>query len=129
MGRPRKYFTIVRDGEVLGRFSREFILDGLKEGHFKPEDKFKDPRDCTWKGLNSLTDKVTCRVKRKTTSKRSSDKSKSSSGKSYFASQLIYMSEDYACSACFEIASGSTISAYVDGRCPICGSTRFRSLR
>jgi DNA-directed RNA polymerase subunit RPC12/RpoP len=129
MGRPRKHFTIVREGEVLGRFSREFIIDGLKEGHFKPEDKFKDPRDCTWKGLNSLTDKITCRVKRKRGPKRSSDESDGSSGKSYYASQLIYLSDDYACSACFEIASGSVISSYVDGRCPICGSKRFKSLR
>jgi rubrerythrin len=129
MGRPRKYFTIVRDGQVIGQFSRRFIIDGLKEGHFKPDDKFKDPRDYTWKGLNFLTDAVTCRPKRKTASKRTSGKGEKSSGKSYYASQLIYLSDDYACSACLEIASGYVISSYVDGRCPICGSARFRSLR
>ncbi len=66
MGRPKKYFTILREGEVLGRFSRDEIAAGLKASRFLKDDRFKDPRDASWKPLTQLTSKVTSRGHKKT---------------------------------------------------------------
>ena len=65
MGRPKKYFTILREGEVLGRFSRDEITAGLKVRRFLKGDRFKDPRDASWKPLAQLTTKVTSRGHKK----------------------------------------------------------------
>jgi hypothetical protein len=65
MGRPKKYFTILREGEVLGRFSRDEITASLKTHRFLKGDRFKDPRDASWKPLAQLTPKVTSRGHKK----------------------------------------------------------------
>lgn len=70
MGRPRKYFTILRRGEVLGRFSRTEISEGLRSRKFLAGDRFKDPTDSSWKPLLQLTDKVTSRGHKKVGSTR-----------------------------------------------------------
>jgi hypothetical protein len=133
----QKIFTIVRAGEVLGRFSRREIRSRLDDKSLKPSDKFKDPIDLTWKPLKNLVVPGTSKSKASKKPARKGprselDRSLLSAGPDIFERRSRRKGSfdiDAPCNICTKCRvkyDTDDIVRWVNLSCPMCGSTSFQ---
>ena len=130
-------FTIVRAGEVLGRFSRREIRSRLGDKSLKQSDKFKDPRDYTWKTLKYLFEPL--KAKSKVAKKSLRKGPRSELGRNLLAVGPDIFERrnrrkggfdiDAPCNICTKCRvkySTDEIVRWVNLSCPMCGSNSFQ---
>lgn len=133
----KQVFTIIRNGIIIGHYSRRQIAACLAEKSLRRTDKFKDSRDCRWKPLKQWGQPLELGAKGKKKRKSGKGARRGLAGNLALLGPDIFQRRrrsgsfdiDAPCNICLKCRvkyDTDEMVRWVNLSCPRCGNTTFQ---